>query len=272
MISSYLIAFCSLTFAIAITYAFLAIAFNHKFNFLVYAQKLMKEPILMPIIIGLFSLFVFLFLHQFVNTETFKTVINDIAPKNSGKGAIGDFFNGMVAPTVSIISIIYIYKAFRQQYDANQMILRFEIDRTFKDDLDWLKNNSEIIENIESSVNNQSISTLSNYLTSVSGTVEIRKGVFVINVFHKLYLRIEEHSNSHIKNEITELFSSLFLPSLKVISRELHIFIDNQQTFDPNSIEVTLLRNFTLLYEFVKDNDKDTLYIHTHRSIQTLLN
>lgn len=109
MISNYLIAFCFLTFAIAVSYAFLAIVFNLKFSFLTRTQELMKEPILAPIIILLLSFFCFLFLHQLVNTVTFKNVMNDILTKDAGKAAIGDFFNGLVAPTVSIISIIYIY-------------------------------------------------------------------------------------------------------------------------------------------------------------------
>lgn len=152
------------------------------------------------------------------------------------------------------------------------MILKFEIDRTFKDDLDWLKNNSIIIEKIESSVNNKSESVLDSYLTSVEGAVEIRKGVYVINVFHKLYNKIEDHKNLHIKNEITELFFSLFLPSLKIISRELHTYSDNKQLYNPTALELTILRKFALLYDVIKETDNDTSFIHTHISIKKSIN
>lgn len=269
MFSNYVIAFCLLSFTIAVLYAFLAIVFNHKFSYLTYTRRLIKEPVLAPVILGLLLLIIFLGLHFLVNNPDFQTSLLDISPKEGGKGAVGDFFNGLIAPTISIISIFFLYKAFQQQYEANQMIIKFEIERGFKEELDWLKNNTEIVEDIEASIVNQTIASLEAYLRGVTGIVEVRKGIFIINLFQKLHLQSRE-TKSNLNPEIRELFTSLYLPSYKNIYREFYLYITDQTTLNRNAIEVILLEKFTKLYDDFKDSDDDPSFTLTHNAVKKL--
>jgi hypothetical protein len=269
MIIHFFIIFSILTFLFAVLHAILSIVFKFEFKFFDKTLKGIKNSVLTPIIFFLIIFFLFLILYSLSKTDSYLNSFNKITSKGISIGALGDFFNGLIAPTVSIVSIIYLWKAFVQQYKANQMLYSFEIERSFKSDIDWLRISSKDIEKLEYELVKKNNDELKVFL-STSENYQIRKSLYIINTFESLYSKLKEKRTKEnnlfdIENEVLLILNSLYLPSLKTIFRTFTNYINNmteeeKENLDMKNIEIQFLNRFSSFYINSPNLPKDKLF------------
>jgi len=279
MIIKLFTAICLLAFIIAILYAFFSIVLKNPLKILNHILNVIKIPLLGIIIIALTTFFTIIVLYGLIKSESFIFSYELLSNKGSSIGGIGDFFNGLVTPTISLISIIYVYKAFNQQYLANRLLTGFEIEKSFREDLEWLRNNSVEVEKLETEIAGKSFSDLKFYLESPNSS-QIRKSLYVINTFDKFYFRLQENKDkgnfSHINDELSMILTSLYLPSFKAIFRSLNAYIineyeDYQENLDLSKIEVEFLTKFSSIYLKISKSYPDNLFDITFKAVNKFL-
>lgn len=281
MILHFFIIFSILAFFFTVIHAILTIVFKVKFNFFYHINKIFKIPVLVPILFLMLFFILFLVLYSLSNSDSYLNSYDKITSKGTSTGAIGDFLNGLIAPTVSMISIIYLWKAFVQQFKANQMLYSFEIERSFKNDLEWLRNNSEEVDKLEKILIVKNDEELKSYLIN-SENSQIRKSIYIIDVFEGIYLKLEEKKSEennfeNIKNEAMMILNSLYLPSFKIIFRTFTNYINNlseedKDNLDRKNIEIEFIKKFSDFYTNTPNITKDRLFEVNLKTITEFIN
>jgi hypothetical protein len=265
MISNYFIVICVLLFFLIAFYTTFIIIFEKKiidikklFNFL---NSYGQTPLFLIFVFGL-SLFI---IYGIISSSIYKSSIIDIT-NNNGLGTFGDFFNGLLTPIVSIISIIYIYKAFVQQFVANKMLYNFELKRDVKEDLNWLRDNSDFLNNLENTINSKDIKELEFFFNVEK--VLLNKLIYTVLIFNET-LKKTTNNNLELKYNTEVVLNSFYLKSYKSIFRDINNYMkniheNNEDYFnDLTKTEIIFVKNFIELYEYIKLIDTDNTFIFT---------
>ena len=267
MLLNFFIIFCVLLFFIISIYT-LIIVFLKKdiFDFRSFVKELNRYSLvpltlLLLITIGILSLF----LNFTSKSEFYKNSITEIT-NNNGLSALGDFFNGLITPIISIVSIIYIYKAFVQQYRANEMLYKFEYTKNIKEDLNWLRDNSGFLKNLELNINNKNINELEILLEQE--ITNLNKLYYTLNTFKNIFDNINEN-DIETKENTQLILKSFYLKSYKSIFRDFNDFMKNFSELDSNyyndstKIEIEFAEIFIKLYKYIQPFDLDKAFIYT---------
>lgn len=270
MIVNFFLIFCVLLFCLISIYTLITIIIKKD---LIDFRKILKTlndfsliPLILLIICGFLG-FTFYFV---INTDFYKNSIKLIT-NSEGLGSFGDFFNGLIAPIISAISIIYLYKAFIQQFRANEMLYNFEFEKNIKEDLDWLRDNNNFVRNIVTEINNKDINELQEYL--IKETININKLIYTINLFNKIFEQTSKEKNSDLKQKTIMILNSFFLNDYESIFRDLKDFminnyeIDNSY-FEKNLIELIFSRELIKLHSNLNDIYKDSPFNFTINEIK----
>lgn len=236
--------------------------------------KFISQPVISTIII-LILFGVVLALTAFLKDFSwFKQVVNELSLK-SGPGSIGDFFNGVFAPILGVISIFFLYKAFKEQLIANKWFRNFELERSFKDEFQWLRDKTQI-ENAENVVAElESLTNIQeqrNYFNSNS--VELKELMYQMSKFNKIFTQIKDILENdgdddigknmlEIKKEALEILVVYYLENYRNIINELLVYLelDLDRLIDSgavlNSTEVKLFDRFKIMYSKIYEYDED---------------
>ncbi len=269
MILHFFIIFSVLTFLYAVIHAILTIIFKFEFKFIGISISFLKNASLIPVLLLLIFFILFLILYSLSKSDTYLHSYNKLTSSGISIGAVGDLFNGLIAPTVSMISVIYLWKAFVQQYRANQMLYSFEIERSFKNDLEWLRNSSIEIEKLEYEVVKKDNDELKIFLNTTEN-FKIRKLLYIISTFEGFYNKLEDKKSIDnnlydIENEVLMILNSLYLPSFKEIFRTFANYTNNlpeedKENLDRKKIEIQFIKNFSAFYAKTPNIPQDRLF------------
>lgn len=277
MIAHFFIGFFMLLFISLVIYSLLSIIFKLQFPWASNLSTAIQKHNLTPLVILLLLGFIYLLVFGLTKSNSYNSFVETISPKSSGLGGIGDLVNGLITPIISVITIIYLYKAFVQQYLANQILFNSEIEKSFKEDLHWLRSNTEISRNLSSEIDGKDNDELTIYLDP-SNDYQIRKTIYILNVFLQTYENLKKHNNlQHIKNDTINILTSLYLPSLSSIYRNLSDYVLNMIAGDEDfslnftKAEIEFLDKFTTLYLQTPIQNENRLFTIKVQSFNDIL-
>lgn len=215
----------------------------------------------------------YLCVHLVEHSSTFLSILTTISPRD-GLGQIGDFTNGILAPLISLISVFLLYMAFKQQYRANDLFYNFEVQRSYQNEVEWLRQNSSIVHQLENTIRDKTAEELQDFLNSPD-SLNLRMGLYMVNTFQKLFNQLTDGGNltDSIRNELHQIFTIFYLPFLKQIFRDLTtylVFIVNEgQQIDHNNVEIKFLVDFSIFYEnHLRQLDNDQLFYNQLQLVQ----
>lgn len=226
---------------------------------------------------------IFLFgIYFFSTSSSFKNVLDNISEKNLGQ--IGDLFNGIVAPLIAVISIFFLYRAFREQLKANELFYNFELERSFKNDLEWLRDNYADIQLIQGKLENKEINDIVMFIDSAEST-RLSKSIYtmntVINILEKLDVEIrnqkrENENLSKLEIELIDIVKVLYLDSYKQVFRDFNRYLQSEINDSQKQQRLPLVINFqdkfVNLYDYIKEYDSERLFSFQLKSYSTIKN
>ncbi|MFL9843443.1 hypothetical protein [Flavobacterium rhizosphaerae] len=111
------------------------------------------------------------------------------------------------------------------------MFYHAELERSLKEDLQWLRNNIDYVKNLERDIKDKNNEDLAIYLEPANNS-EIRKVIYIINIFLQLIERINlrkagNNDFKHLEIETNNVLRSLYLPSLQKVYRNLSDYLVN---------------------------------------------
>lgn len=265
MVSNYFIVICVLLFFIIAIYTVFIILFDKKIinikNFFKFLNSYGQTPLFLIFTFGLISFIIYAIITNNVYKNSIKHITN-----NNGLGAFGDFFNGLITPVVSIISIIYLYKAFIQQFEANKMLYNFELKRDVKEDLNWLRDNSDFLQQLELDINEKNRDELEQFFNLEKAL--LNKLIYTVLIFDET-LKKTKNNNLELNYNTEVVLNSFYLKSYKSIFRDTNDYMNN--TFENNQdyfhdltkTEIIFVKNFIDLYKHIESTDTDNAFIFT---------
>ncbi|WP_417290945.1 hypothetical protein [Corallibacter sp.] len=266
MTNSIIAFFIALLFYILIIATFLLLDKIFKLNI---NDKffLVKRYQQLPLLILIFFGCTLLIYGVISNSESLPIIIKEISPSN-GMGQFGDFFNGILTPFLTIITIVFLYRAFKEQFKANELFYSFELEKSFKEDIDWLRSNSEKIIELENKISSfEGDKQLENYLYS-ENTILIRESIYFISMFIKIYNKLDSRIKdvkfdnneilNNIKQDVVDIFIIYYLDSFKQVFRDLNNYLNNKSSISKdefNGLNIKFMEEFSVLYPLIKSFD-----------------
>lgn len=266
MVSNYFIVFSIILFFLITLYSIFVIVFDKKVFDVKRIFKTLdsygQTSLFLLFTFGIFSFIIF----GIINSNFYNNSISEIT-KDNGLGSFGDYFNGLISPVVSIISIIYIYKAFVQQYNANEMLYNFELKRDIQEDLNWLRDNSNFVNDLESKINGKDKESLESLI--VNEITTLNKLNYTVLLFKETLKKTEKNINNELNYDIKVVLSSFYLKSYKSIFREFNNYMklsyqENLNYYnDFSRTEIIFVKSFIELYDLIKSIDTDKTFKFT---------
>jgi hypothetical protein len=265
MISNYFIVICLLLFFAITIYTIFIILFDKKIidfkNLFKFLNFYGQAPLFLIFVLGFFSFIIY----GIISSTTYIKSISDIT-KDNGLGSFGDFFNGLITPIVSLISIIYIYKAFVQQFKANEMLYKFELKRDVKEDLDWLRDNSSFLKQLETDINDKDRDELEDFFNVEKEL--LNKLTYTVLIFNET-LKKTKTNDLELKYNTEVVLISFYLKAYKSIFRDLNHYmintygIDNDYYQDLTKTEINFVLKFIDLYDHISKTDTENNFVYT---------
>lgn len=278
---SYFVAICLVVFTLCIILVYI---FGVN-DVLIKEFRRLKEVlinynslILVCLILVAFILLLTILLNK---SQSFNSALELISNDGEGYGQIGDLFNGLITPILTIISILFLYRAFKQQFRANDLIQAFELERSFKQDLQLIKKQAKVCSTVLEVIKKKSNTELAIYLEPNSNS-EIKDLILIINQFWRMLERTENELGNSIvidkqlvmlKEEIWQMMSLYYLSNLKDIYRRLGSFELKKR----NDIEISDVKNllhekyikeFAKMYPLIMEMETDTGFKSTFINIR----
>lgn len=225
--------------------------------------KILNEYSVLPVIILLVSGLGAFVVIVFSNAAFINEIIKEISPE--GLGQLGDFYNGLLTPAISLVSVLLLYLAFKQQFIANELFYDFELDRSYSQDLEWLRSSSSDIELLQVEISKKRESELEEYL-AVEGARGLRKSVYIISKFEVLLAQIQSHKHlkTRIGNEVHQILAIFYLHAFKQIFRDLVSYVQylkyEGKELDIDLVEFQFLLRFEKFFNLISEIDNDKLF------------
>lgn len=265
MISNYFIVLCVLLFFLIAIYTIFIILFDKKIidikNLFRILNSYKQIPLFLIAVFGVSSFLIYGIISTSIYTNSIYSITN-----NNGLGSFGDFFNGLITPVVSIISIIYIYKAFVQQFEANKMLYNFELKRDVKEDLNWLRDNSDFLCKLETDINEKNRDELEQFFDLEKEI--FNKLIYTVLIFEETFKKTK-NNNLELKYNAEVVLNSFYLKSYKSIFRDINDYMkntyeNNEDYFqDLTKTEIIFMNNFIDLYNQITLLDVDNIFVFT---------
>lgn len=277
---SFFISSCIVLFAITVILVLLSIIIGNVsekikkvFNWL-SIHNLVEVAILLAI--G-FIVFISLILNK---AHFYKQMLVEISPKD-GMGQFGDFFNGILAPFLTLISILFLYRAFKQQYIANNLFQNYELEKNIKEDLNWLREKKmEPIQKKPDDFLSLSDDDLKQHFHPTKGDY-LRIQVYYIGVFKRNLIKInsmdklDSNNLSLLKEDMIELLEIYYLSEFKDIFKRLNRYLSQIELneFKRETIALKYLVEYLSLYNIIQNQiDKDNSFKLIVETVKNKLN
>ena len=200
-------------------------------------------------------------------------------------GQFGDFFNGVLTPFLTIITIVFLYNAFKQQYKANDLFQNFEIERSFKDDIEWLRKNNLKVNGLGEKIRIKSDDELEKNFHP-NNNFEIRETIYLIGIFKRVLERadieiskLDNESKSNLialRFEIIDILKLYYIDEFKLIFRRVGRYYssklsNDKEYYKENGIDNKYLKEFVAFYNIIYSKENDPTFKLNFNNITQLI-
>lgn len=253
----FLISLCFLIFVLTTIVVILSLIDDRIYEGLKKLKKNLQSQNLIYVVFFIFIVLIFFASLTLAFSNIYRSFSNKVSPDN-GLGQIGDLFNGLVAPIISLVSVLFLYRAFKAQIRANNMFYGFETRNMYREEFNDLK---KYYSNLKKNGGND--------ISNISEDEKIDlKGIFFVlekikNLFNDLDDEIrqqqepdDERKIVKIRQELFDLVNIFFKDEFNHTFRELfNEKKGNSEDIESGELKSDILIGYRELYEYLEYSD-----------------